>query len=76
MAEPMVMMILTLSNKSKETKALWVYENGKRPTDVAIKLDILYSEVVVNIRQGTKSEIDFKSNILVHITVMPITYDF
>jgi hypothetical protein len=35
-----------LSDKSKETKALWLFENGKRPIDVAIELDMPYSEVV------------------------------
>ncbi|MGB7663606.1 MAG: hypothetical protein WBL67_12805 [Nitrososphaeraceae archaeon] len=34
-----------ISNKSKETKALWLFENGKRPIDVAIELDIPYDEV-------------------------------
>lgn len=34
-----------LKNKSKETKALWLFENGKRPIDVAIELDIPYSQV-------------------------------
>jgi hypothetical protein len=29
-----------LTNKSKETKALWLFENGKRPIDVAIELDL------------------------------------
>ena len=37
---------IDLSNKSKETKALWLFENGKRPIDVAIDLDMPYSEVV------------------------------
>jgi len=36
---------IDLGNKSKETKALWLFENGKRPIDVAIELDIPYSEV-------------------------------
>jgi hypothetical protein len=35
-----------LRNKSKETKALWLFEQKKRPTDVAIELDISYSEVI------------------------------
>src|SRR5262245_13782890 len=34
-----------LSNKSKETKALYLFENGKRPIDVAIELDIPFSQV-------------------------------
>jgi transposase len=29
-----------LRNKSKETKALWLFEQKKRPIDVAIELDI------------------------------------
>jgi hypothetical protein len=33
------------SNKSKATKALWLFESGKRPIDVAIELDIPYDEV-------------------------------
>lgn len=37
---------INLGNKSKETKALWLFENGKRPIDVAIELDMPYSEVV------------------------------
>jgi hypothetical protein len=36
---------IDLDNKSKETKALWLFENGKRPIDVAICLDIPYDEV-------------------------------
>jgi hypothetical protein len=35
-----------LSNKSKETKALWLFEQKKRPIDIAIELDISYSEVI------------------------------
>ena len=34
-----------ISNKSKATKALWLFKNGKRPIDVAIDLDISYDEV-------------------------------
>jgi hypothetical protein len=34
-----------LSNKSKETKALWLFENGKRPIDVAIELDLPFGQV-------------------------------
>ena len=37
---------IDLGNKSKETKALWLFESGKRPIDVAIDLDMPYSEVV------------------------------
>jgi hypothetical protein len=33
------------SSKSKSTKALWMFKNGKRPIDVAIELDISASEV-------------------------------
>jgi hypothetical protein len=36
---------IDLSDKSKETKALWLFENGRRPIDVAIELDIPYSRV-------------------------------
>ena len=36
---------INLGNKSKSTKALWLFENGKRPIDVAIELDIPYDEV-------------------------------
>ena len=35
-----------LGNKSKESRALWLFENGKRPIEIAIKLDISYSEVI------------------------------
>mgnify|MGYP003544880955 CR=1 FL=1 len=31
---------INLGNKSKATKALWLFENGKRPIDVAIELDM------------------------------------
>ena len=36
----------SLSNKSKESRALWLFQNGKRPIDVAIELDISYNEVI------------------------------
>ena len=36
---------IDLDNKSRETKVLWLFENGKRPIDVAIGLDIPYDEV-------------------------------
>ena len=34
-----------ISNKSKATQALFLYEQGKKPIDVAIELDIPYDEV-------------------------------
>ena len=34
-----------MSKKSKATKALWLFENGKLPIDVAIELDMPYDEV-------------------------------
>lgn len=34
-----------LSNKSKSTQALYLFEQGKKPIDIAIELDIPYSEV-------------------------------
>jgi hypothetical protein len=34
-----------LSNRSKETQALWLFEHKKRPIDVAIQIDIPYSRV-------------------------------
>jgi hypothetical protein len=34
-----------LSNRSKETQALWLFEHKKRPIDVAIELDIPYNRV-------------------------------
>jgi hypothetical protein len=34
-----------LSNKSKETKPLWLFENGKRPIDVSIELDLPFGQV-------------------------------
>ena len=36
---------INLGNRSKATKALWLFESGKRPIDVAIQLDIPYDEV-------------------------------
>jgi hypothetical protein len=35
----------TLSNKSKATQALYLFEHGKKPIDVAIELDLPESEV-------------------------------
>jgi hypothetical protein len=35
-----------LSNKSKETKELWLFEQKKHPIDIAIELDISYGEVI------------------------------
>jgi transposase len=35
-----------LENKSKETKALWLFEQKKRPIDVAVELDLPYGEVI------------------------------
>jgi hypothetical protein len=35
-----------LSNKSKATQALYLFENGKTPIEIAIELDISYSEVI------------------------------
>ena len=37
--------VIDMSNKSKATQALFLYEQGKKPIDVAIKLDIPYTEV-------------------------------
>jgi hypothetical protein len=34
-----------LSNRSKETQALWLFEHKNRPIDVAIELDIPYNRV-------------------------------
>ena len=34
-----------LSNKSKATQALYLFEQGKKPIDIAVELDISYSEV-------------------------------
>ena len=34
-----------ISNKSKESKALWLFKNGKKPIEVAIELDIPCDEV-------------------------------
>jgi len=34
-----------LSNKSKTTQALYLFKSGKRPIDVAIKLDLSASEI-------------------------------
>jgi hypothetical protein len=34
-----------LSNKSKATQALFLYEQGKKPVEVALELDIPYTEV-------------------------------
>jgi hypothetical protein len=35
-----------LKNKSKATRALCMFNNGKKPIEVAIELDISYSEVI------------------------------
>src|SRR5262245_16139356 len=35
-----------LGNKSKASQALWLFEHGKRPIEIAIELDISYSEVI------------------------------
>lgn len=35
-----------LSNKSKATQALYLFERGMKPIDIAIELDISYSEVI------------------------------
>jgi hypothetical protein len=32
-------------NKSRETKALWLFSNGKKPIEVAVELDLTASEV-------------------------------
>ncbi len=37
--------VIDMSNKSKATQALFLYEQGKKPIDVAIELDIPYTEV-------------------------------
>ena len=37
---------INLSNKSKSTQALYLFELGKKPIDIAIELDISYSEVI------------------------------
>jgi hypothetical protein len=34
-----------LNDKSPDTKALWLFANGKKPIDVAIELDLSASEV-------------------------------
>lgn len=34
-----------LSNKSKASQALYLFEHGKKPIDIAVELDIPYSEV-------------------------------
>jgi hypothetical protein len=36
---------IDLSKKSKSTQALYLFQNGKKPIDVAIELDIPYIEV-------------------------------
>lgn len=36
---------IELRDKSKSTQALYLFKNGKKPIDVAIQLDIPYSEV-------------------------------
>ena len=36
---------IDFKNKSRETKALWLFSNGKKPIDVAIELDLTASEV-------------------------------
>jgi hypothetical protein len=34
-----------IKNKSRETKALWLFSNGKKPIEVAVELDLTASEV-------------------------------
>jgi hypothetical protein len=34
-----------VKNKSRETKALWLFSNGKKPIEVAIELDLTATEV-------------------------------
>ena len=34
-----------VKNKSRETKALWLFSNGKKPIEVAVELDLTASEV-------------------------------
>jgi hypothetical protein len=35
-----------MSIKSKATQALWLFEQGKKPIEIAIELDISYNEVI------------------------------
>jgi hypothetical protein len=35
-----------LSNKTKATQALYLFEHGKKPIEIAIELDISYNEVI------------------------------
>lgn len=37
---------INLSNKSKSTQALYLFETGEKPIDIAIELEISYSEVI------------------------------
>ena len=34
-----------MKDKSRETKALWLFSNGKKPIEVAVELDLSASEV-------------------------------
>jgi hypothetical protein len=36
---------IDIKNKSRETKALWLFSNGKKPIEVAVELDLTASEV-------------------------------
>jgi hypothetical protein len=36
---------IDIKNKSRETKAMFLFKNGKKPIDVAIELDISASEI-------------------------------
>ena len=36
---------IDIKNKSRETKALWLFSNGKKPIEVAVELDLSASEV-------------------------------
>ena len=36
---------IDIKNKSRETKALWLFSNGKKPIEVAVELDLTVSEV-------------------------------
>ena len=45
MVETMMMTNKDIKNKSRETKALWLFSNGKKPIEVAVELDLTASEV-------------------------------
>jgi hypothetical protein len=41
-----------LSNKSKATQALYLFEQGKKPIDIAVELDISNSQDAIEVKSN------------------------